>query len=489
MLPMFRALFILPLLVALVWPGAAQAAPPHPTAMPGLLQELGHPFKQDLPQLRKYGVIRVLTEYSHTYFFLHNGQPYGLDYALLEDYQRALNHHRPRHLPPLAMVFIPVPFGRLMTLLDEGYGDLGAAGITITPERSQKLVFTRPYITGVDEVVVSHRSVAGLTSLDSLSGRQVLVGKGSSYVASLKKLNQEFSARGLRPVRVVTAPDLLTDEDILDLVNAGVTPLTVVDSPVAQIWSQVMPNLAVHEELVLRRGGNMGWLVRPDTPELLASLNRFLKTHRQGTLTGNLLFKRYLQNNQWLKNPNEYEERNRFSRYTPLFKKYGEQYGFDWLLLAAQAFQESHLDPNRVSPMGAVGLMQVMPSGRGSERKAEAKRLLQPEYNIRVGVSYLARLRDRDFNQAGLEEVVKARFSLAAYNAGPAAINRVRRASPKLGYDPNLWFFNCEYGTLRLVSSEPVNYVRNVLKYYVSYRLSRRVKEASHQEAIDLMHK
>lgn len=480
-------LAIWPLLALLLCLGPAQAAPLKP-AMPNLLMELGHPFKSDLPELRELGIIRVLTEYSHTYFFIHHGQPYGLDYTLLEEYQRALNHHRPKNLPPLAMVFIPVPFGKVMPLLEAGYGDLAAAGITITKERSRHLVFTRPYLTGVDEVVVAHRSVKELTSLDALAGRQVLVGKGSSYVASLKKLNADLASRGLKPVEVVTAPDLLTDEDILDLVNAGVTPLTVIDSPVAQMWAQVMPNIKVHGDLVLRKGGSMGWLLRPDTPQLMASLNRFLKTHRQGTLTGNVLFKRYFQHNQWLKNPNEYEERSRFSRFAPLFQKYGRQYGFDWLLLAAQAFQESHLNPSRISGAGAVGLMQVMPTTHG-DRRAEIKRLLQPEYNVRAGVSYLARLRDRNFCDPSISNQARSRFSLAAYNAGPAAITRVRRASPRLGYDPNRWFFNCEYGALRLVSSEPVHYVRNVLKYYVSYQLSMRVQEGARQQTEDLLHK
>ncbi len=484
---MLRLVAILPLLAALCWTGAAQAAPTN-TVMANPVRELGRSFKKDLPELRKLGVIRVLTEYSHTYFFLHQGRPYGLDYALLERFQRALNHHRPKHLPPLSVVFIPVPFDRLMTLLEQGYGDMAAAGITITKQRSKNLVFTRPYLTGVDEVVVAHRSVKGLASLDSLSGRRVLVGKGSDYAVSLGKLNQELRARGREPVEIVIAPEMLTDEDILDLVNAGVAPLTVVDSPVAAVWAQVMPNLRVHHKLVLRRDGSIGWLLRPDTPKLLASLNRFLKTRRQGTLLGNVLFKRYFTNNQWLKNPNQHSERMRFSRYAPLFQKYGKKYGFDWLLLEAQAFQESRLDPGRISHRGAVGLMQVMPSGRG-DRKAETKRLLQPDYNIRAGVSYMARLRDRYFNQAGMAPEVKARFCLAAYNAGPTAIKRVRRACPKLGYDSKLWFFNCEFATLRLVSSEPVNYVRNVLKYYVSYRLSRRNMKASQREVKDFMHK
>ena len=193
---MRRLLIILPLLAAL-WAGAALAAPPG-SPLDELAQSLGSPAKRDLPQMRKMGVIRVLTEYSHTYFFLRHGRPYGLDYALLEKYQHALNYHRPKHLPPMEVVFIPVPFDRVLPLLEQGYGDLAAAGITITKERAKKLVFTQPYISGVDEVVVSHHSVKGLTSLDSLSGRRVLVGKGSSYVTSLAKLNQQLRAKGAK---------------------------------------------------------------------------------------------------------------------------------------------------------------------------------------------------------------------------------------------------------------------------------------------------
>lgn len=487
MLAMSKALFIFPLLAVFLWAAPAGASP-DPPPLPPTLQELSHPFKADLPELRKLGIIRVLTEYSQSYFFIRQGQPYGLDYALLEQYQHILNRHHPKGAPPLEVVFIPVPLERLVPLLEAGYGDVAAAGLTITPERGRHLSFTRPYITGVDEVVVAHKSVTGLTSLDSLSGRPVLAAKGSSYMASLDKLNRDLALRGLKPVEIMDAPDVLTDEDILDLVNSGVAPLTVIDSPAAHMWAEVMPNIKVHSKLALRKGGRIAWLVRRDTPKLLASLNRFLKTRHQGTLVGNVLIKRYFTNNQWLHNPNDREERSRFSRFTPLFKKYGEKYGFDWLLLAAQGFQESRLDPKCISSAGAVGLMQVMPP-LGAEHEAEKKRLLNPDYNVSVAVKYLAHIRDHYFGDPGLTLPVRARFSLAAYNAGPTALSRVRRVSKRLGYNPDLWFFNCEYGALHLVGSEPVRYVRNILKYYVSYKLSLRLKQQSRQQTRDLLEK
>lgn len=482
---MHRASFILPLVAVFFWAAAAGAAP-DPPPLPATLQELSQPYKADLPHLRKLGIIRVLTVYSQSYFFIHQGQPYGIDYALLEEYQRLLRRHHAKGEPPMEVVFIPVPLENLMPLLEAGYGDLAAAGLTITPERRRRLDFTQPYLTGVNEVVVSHKSVQGLTSLDSLSGRRILVAKGSSYLASLHEFNRQLTSRGLKPVEIVVAPDVLTDEDILDLVNLGNAPLTVIDSPVAHMWSQVMPNLQVHPQLALRSKGRIAWLVRRDTPELLASLNRFLSKHRQGTLVGNVLIKRYFSDNQWIDDPNGVQERSRFSRFTQLFKKYGQMYGFDWLLLAAQAFQESHLDPTTISSAGAVGLMQVMPPA-GGDRRAEIERLKQPEYNVSVAVKYLAHIRDHYFGDPGITLPVRDRFSLAAYNAGPTALSRVRRKSERMGYNPDLWFFNCEYGALHLVGSEPVDYVRNILKYYVSYRLSLGLQSQSRQQTLELL--
>ena len=254
MLAMNKALVILPLLAVLFWAGPAGAMP-DPPPLPSALQELSRPFKADLPKLRQLGIIRVLTVYSQSYFFIHQGQPYGLDYALLEEYQRILRRYHAKGQPPMEVVFIPVPLERLVPLLEAGYGDMAAAGLTITPERSRHLTFTRPYITGVNEVVVSHKSAAGLTSLESLSGRRVLVAKGSSYMASLKKLNHSLASRGLKPVDILGAPDVFTDEDVLDLVNSGVAPLTVIDSPAAAMWAEVMPNIKVHSKLALRKGG------------------------------------------------------------------------------------------------------------------------------------------------------------------------------------------------------------------------------------------
>ncbi len=212
-------------------------------------------------------------------------------------------------------------------------------------------------------------------------------------------------------------------------------------------------------------------MVRKDNPLLKNSLNQFVKKQRKGTLLGNIYFNRYYKDTKWIKNPVSDKDRLKLEQYIELFKKYSKQYGFDWMLIMAQAFQESGLDNNKKSHAGAVGIMQIKPA-TASDRKVGIKDIHLLENNIHAGIKYLAFLRDHYFSDTDLEEKDRVRFALAAYNAGPARIRKIRRLAGKMDVDPNKWFRNAELATLNHIGQETVRYVSNINKYYLVFRFT-----------------
>jgi membrane-bound lytic murein transglycosylase MltF len=252
-------------------------------------------------------------------------------------------------------------------------------------------------------------------------------------------------------------------------VNAGIFELTVVDRHIAELWSRVLEHIVLHREVTIHSGGQIAWAVRESNPRLLESLNAFLGEHREGTLVGNMLIKRYYEKTTWIRNPLTTAERRQLEKIGELFRKYARRYGFDWLKIAALAFQESRFDQSKESPRGAVGVMQIKPE-TAADPNVDIKNVSRLENNIHAGVKYLAFLRDRYFDDAAIDPEARVDFTFAAYNAGPARINSLRRKAGKMGLDPNKWFFNVEHVARKEIGMETVQYVANLNKYYIAYK-------------------
>jgi membrane-bound lytic murein transglycosylase MltF len=414
--------------------------------------------------------VRVLVSYSKSNFFFDEGQARGFEQELLSAYETFLNAGVQRSDEQVKLVFVPLPFDRLLPRLREGHGDIAAAGLTITPERQQLAAFTAPYVPEVREVVVVNRAERGLHDIDDLAGRRVYVRTASSYVAHLESLSRKLVEDGRPPIEVVELDRYLVTEDILELVNAGVVAITVADAHIASAWADVFPDIVVRNDLVTNSGGGIAWAVRKNNPDLLTHLNAFLRKHRKGSLVGNVLFERYFENSKWIKNPLSETERKKLDNLRGLFEKYGDRYGFDWISLAAQAYQESGLDNNRRSRSGAVGIMQLLPS-TAADKNVNIKDVHKLENNIHAGAKYMAFLRDRYFSDPDISAEARDHFSWAAYNAGPRKVRELRQAAERQGFDPNEWFFNVEKVAARVIGRETVNYVANIRKYYVAYKL------------------
>lgn len=454
-------------MVILALPAAAQEGKPTDFTGPEALDRIQESFTGDLPEITERGLLRVLVSYSRTNYFIDFATARGFEYELLRQYEKHLNEGRGVGRS-IVVVFIPVPLERLLSELAMGRGDIAAGGLTVTEGREESVAFAQPYLPNVREIVVSGARARTLESFADLGGRKVWVRKGSSYGEHLRRLSERLRAIGQPGIEVVEAPTYLATEDLLELVNAGVVDYTVTDEHIATAWAGALPNIRVHSDLAVHSGGAIAWAVRADNPELKASLDEFVHTIKKGTLLGNILFKRYFSHSKWISNPLSDADQQRLEELRGLFRKYGEIYGFDWLALAAMAYQESGLDQGQRSGAGAVGVMQIRPS-TAADKNIGISPIDTVEKNIHAGTKYLAFLRDRYFSDPEIPDGARLDFTLAAYNAGPARVASLRSEAASKGYDPNRWFGNVETIAAARIGRETVTYVSNINKYYMAY--------------------
>ena len=275
----------------------------------------------------------------------------------------------------------------------------------------------------------------------------------------------------MKPVKIKKAEEQFETEDLLEMVAAGVYGITIADKHIAEAWVDVLDGLEIHPDLAIRTGGEIGWMFRHDSPKLAEAVNAFIKKNKQGNLLANMLVKRYYTNSKWINNASNKDGMERLRDLAELFEKYAGEYEFDWLLIAAQAYQESALDHKVRSRSGAIGVMQMLKS-TAKDPNVNIPEIEDLEKNIHAGNKYMRYILDHYFADAEMDELNKHLFAFASYNAGPNRIAKLRKKAAEQGYDPNVWFDNVETVVGREVGREPVTYVSNVFKYYVTYRMS-----------------
>ena len=431
--------------------------------------ELGKKWSGDFDGMAERHLIRALVPPSKTFYFLDGADQRGLTYELLKEFETYLNTELKRKTLKIKVVVIPTKRDRLLPALVEGLGDIAAGNLTITPARQKKVDFSAPHLTGVDEIIISGAASPPLKTLDDLSGKEIYVRKSSSYYESLMQLNARFKNSGKPPIKIVPADEYLEDEDLLEMMNVGIIQMIVIDSHKAKFWVQVFKELKLHPDIKLRSGGQIAWAIRKKSSRLQNVINQFIKSHKKGTLKGNILYKRYLQNTKWVRNALAEKEFERFKGAVEFFKQYSQQYDFDWLMIAALAYQESGIDQTKRSRAGAVGVMQLLPS-TAADPNVNIRKIEVMEHNIHAGVKYLRFLHDRYFKNEPMDALNKMLFTFASYNAGPGRVIKLRREAQQSGFDPNVWFRNVEIIAARRIGAETVQYVSNIYKYYIAYR-------------------
>ena len=435
------------------------------------------PRTGDFDMMLERRVVRVLLPYSRTLYFNDKGRERGLAAESARDFEEFLNkkYRAKLHNRPITVVLIPTPRAQLLPRVVQGLGDIAAGNLTVTDERRKQVDFAAPTdLRSVSELVLTRKQDGPLASVDELAGKTVHVRASSSYHESLETLNRLFARTGKAPVNIVLVSDLLEDEDLMEMLDAGIIAAIVVDDWKAKMWAQILPNLIVNEGAAVRSGGSVGWAHRKGSPLLAAELDEFYYKYEKQRGAIPYRLGQYHKQVKRLQDPTGRNDWKRFQETVALFRKYGEQYGFDPLMLAAQGFQESKLDQSVRSPVGAIGVMQLMPETGASMRVGD---VTVTEHNVHAGAKYMKTILSDYFQDAHFDDLNRTLFAFAAYNAGPNRISRLRKVAAERGLDPDVWFDNVEVVVSEKVGRETTTYVRNILKYYVSYKLALELRE------------
>jgi len=449
-----------------------------PASTRALPTQLAGAWKGDLDGMVERRVIRVLVPYSRTLYFNDAGRERGVTADFVRDFERFINQKYAKQLGkrPLTVVIRPTTRDLLLKNMAEGVGDIAAGNLTATEERRKVVDFVAPADQKpVSEIVLTGPKSPAIATADDLSGKTVHVRKASSYYESLLGLNDRLKKQGRAPANVILVPDALEDEDMMEMLNAGLLEAIVVDDWKARIWAQVLPKIKLNDGAAVRSGGLIGWAIRKDSPKLTAALNEYYTNFIKKQNLWTVRLKQYNSRIKQIKDSTNTRDYKRFEDTLALFSKYGSQYGFDPLMLAAQGYQESQLNQDAKSHVGAIGIMQLMPA-TGAELNVGDIRIAEP--NVHAGAKYMDQLMSKYLADATLDETNRTLFAFACYNAGPGNIARMRKEAAKRNLDPNQWFNNVELVTAEKIGIETTTYVRNIYKYYAAYKLSLAAQEA-----------
>lgn len=444
---------------------------------------LSEQWTGDLDGMVERGRIRALVPYNRTSYFINGTEREGITYEALTLFEKKLNERlgkQPGRPGYVQVIFIPMTRDRILPALKEGYGDLAAANLVITQNRKAEFDFSVPSLGNWKELIVSGRAGRDLSSFDDLLGDTVHIRRSSSYFEHLEVFNDSLKKAGKQVIHVQPVDEHLEDDTILEMVNAGIIPYTISNTFTVRLWEPLLTEIRAYPDLAIKTGGEIAWAMRPNSPKLKEVVDAFLKENRQGSLLSNILLKKYLKNTNYLKEANSEQNLERFRELRGLFQKYGEQFNWDWLLLAAQGYQESQLDNSRKSPAGAVGIMQIKPS-TAADSNVGVDNVYDLENNIHAAAKYLDFLRSRYFNSPEIDPFNAMVLSLAAYNMGPGRMNKIRKKATEQGVNPNEWFGQVELLVAREVGREPVQYVSNIYTYYMSFRSLKRYGEMTGQ--------
>ncbi|MEQ8909446.1 MAG: transporter substrate-binding domain-containing protein [Vicingaceae bacterium] len=436
---------------------------------------------RDLADIKKDGVLHAITTYSSTSYFLYKGMPMGFEYELLS--------RLAEHLDLKLKITIAENFDDLITKLNQGEVDLIAYGLTITEPRQKLVSFTEyHYVTHqtlVQRMPDNWRSLPGykidknvISNTLELIDDTVWVRENTSYAQRIKNLQDEIGEE--IPIEHIEG-NINTDEIIRMVVN-GEIDRTVADYNIAAISKTYYPILHINTQVSFAQ--RIAWAVRQNSPELLKAVNQWIAKEKKSDAY-------YVIYNKYFKNTKAYRRRvqsdffsknsNKISQYDDIIKENASKIGWDWRFLCSQVYQESRFDPKAKSWAGAGGLIQLMPA---TAKEVGVNNRLDPAQNVRGGVKYLDKMRDKF--ESVEDSIQKVKFTLAAFNCGAGHVFDAMLLAEKHGKNPHIWDENVEeyilklaekkyytddivkYGFLR--GQEPYNYVRDIFLRYDYYK-------------------
>lgn len=425
------------------------------------------PWTGDFDGMRKRRLVRILVPYNKTHYFLDKGQARGMVHDAGREFEKWLNRKYGTKTLPVRVVFIPTRRAHLLQDLIDGYGDIAAGNLTITQKREKIVEFTETGLKNISEIVVTGPATPDITSYEDFAAYPVYVRKSSSYHEHLVAFAKEHDIK----LNIQPADEILEDADLLEMVNSGLLPLAVVDDHKARFWAQIFTEIQLHEDLAISRDGRIAWAIRKNSPLLKAELDAFGVEHGRRKGLANMMLKRYLGSTKYVLQAMDSQKLLRFDALIEIFRKHAAAYDLDPMLLVAQGFQESRLKQSVRSRAGAVGVMQVLPKTAASKPVQISNVDKDVDRNIEAGAKYMRYLIDTYLDDPEIDERNRLLLGLAAYNAGPGNLKKIRRKTVEMGLDRNIWFNNVEHGAAKVIGRETVQYVSNIYKYYLAYLL------------------
>lgn len=426
----------------------------------------------DLAEIRSAGVLRVLINQSRNTSAEVKGQAIGSELQRLRAFEQFLNRDSRRKLK---VQLIPKAKEQLLPAMLRGEGDLLVPGELLEPAPEQPVSASRALERNVPIVLVSGKSARRYLRLQQLAGQRLTLAQGSAAAAAVARVNQQLAERKLAALKIDWAPASLAAEDVLEMVQAGIYPLTAVELPLAERWAKVLPKLRIERHMPLDNQGDTHWYLSRQAPMLTATLEQFLSGYSRPA-DHDVAFVRVNRRAYRVHNPLSRGDRQKLEKLRPTLQRYAQQSNFDWLSLAALAYKESSLNPNARSGKGPSGLMQITPAAARSVGVSNSQTL---EGNVQAAAKYLAMIRKRFFASPQIAESERLAFVLAGYNMGPERVQGMRTEAKRRGLNPNQWFFQVERVALEQVGMGVVTYVSSVHKYQLAFERERHSLEPS----------
>ena len=416
-------------------------------------------------------VIRLAVPYDRTIYINDKGIERGMSVEIAKALTKWLNTKYIAHLAgrSVSVKLVPLPKEQLLSALTQGQADMAVGDLGLYEPIPNASAYLVNHATKLQkEVLVTGPSSPFVSSLSDLSGQTIYGSRNTNFHTTLSNLNEELKQAGKPLVNLISPLGSLDDEDLLEMLDSGLIPFVIVSDWKAALWQPIYTKNTVHSDLSSEDAGWVGWAVRSSNGDLNADLQTFYLGDGSTQAVNAFRQADYKQHLKGLKDPIEKTAWIHFKSMHPLFDEYGAQYQLNPLMIAALGFQETMLNQNAVSPVGAIGVMQLMPA-TGASLGVGNIHLLGP--NIDAGAKYMDRLMSANFSGVQFDGNNRSLFAVASYNIGPNNVAKARDRAQEIGLDPNQWFGNVEFSAARKMGVEPVNYVRNVYKYFIAYQL------------------
>jgi membrane-bound lytic murein transglycosylase MltF len=416
-----------------------------------------------LERILKERYIRVLTTKNAFDYYIYQGHAKGNQYEMVKKFIDFLNKKflAKRNQTQIVFEMIPVDYEQLIPMLVAGKGDIIASGMTVTSEREKLIDFSIPY-RFVDEVILTRGK---FSSLDWKKGTFSIRESSSYYEALIQHPSKP---------KIDIVSEGLHTENIMELVSLGRYNYTIADSYLAKNAQKVFKDLVILKDRPFGKKLPIAWGIRKEDKELLNWINAFIPLIKKGTMIGNILDRKYFKDMGRIQSKDFNLKTSTLSKYDNLIKKYSKKFGFDWRLIAALCYQESRFRAGITNKWGAIGLFQIkqMTANEPYINIREITGVYNVENNIHAGVKYLSWIKKRYFDtRPDMRERDRIRMTIAAYNAGPGRLLQAIKRAKKMNLNSNKWFKNVELGMLSLGKKEPVLYMSEINKRYVSYTL------------------